>query len=154
MHGYSSSWESRWKVITRKENFMEKKNFGEKYIGHVIRILSNTKLIIDVGDDFLTIGDKVIIYAVGDELYDLTGNSLGLYEYDKIALNVISTTSTYSVCETSKTTERASVLFDYAKAISKEVTTQEHFNVAPEDIHDISIENKDRVLIGDLVKKA
>lgn len=133
---------------------MEKKNFGEKYIGHVIRILSNTKLIIDVGDDFLTIGDKVIIYAVGDELYDLTGNSLGLYEYDKIALNVISTTSTYSVCETSKTTERASVLFDYAKAISKEVTTQEHFNVAPEDIHDISIENKDRVLIGDLVKKA
>lgn len=47
------------------------------YLGNVIRIISKTSLIIDVGEEYLTIGDKIQIYSTLDELTDLEGNSLG-----------------------------------------------------------------------------
>ena len=94
-------------------NYTDKQEFGPNCIGQVIRILSDKELIVDVGDDYLTIGDTVIIYAVGDEIFDLDGNSLGVYEFDKATLEVITTTSTYSVCSTPKTTKVSSAIVDY-----------------------------------------
>lgn len=38
------------------------KNKGENYLGNVVRIIDEKSLIIDVGDDYLSIGDKVVIY--------------------------------------------------------------------------------------------
>lgn len=43
---------------------MEKTN----NLGKVIRIISEKAIIIDVGSDYLTEGDKVQIYTVGDEI--------------------------------------------------------------------------------------
>ena len=134
---------------------MDNKNkYDSRCIGQVIRILSEKELIIDVGDDYLTVGDTVIIYTVGDEIFDLEGNSLGLYEYDKATLEVITTTPRYSICETPKQTEQTSNLLDYASIFSKTIVKQDKFNVLAEDIESIDIQNKDRILKGDLVKRA
>lgn len=130
------------------------KKHGSNCLGQVVRILSDKELIVDVGDDDLTVGDTVIIYAAGDEIFDLDGNSLGVYEHDKATLEVITTTPTYSVCATPKITERVGSLVDYSRIFSKEVTNQNSFNVSENDIESIKIANSDKVLKGDLVKKA
>ena len=78
--------------IIRKERYkMENNKKGDNYLGSVVRIISDKALIIDVGEDYLTIGDKVQIYTVLDEIKDLEGNSLGLYENIKDTLDVTQT---------------------------------------------------------------
>ena len=134
-------------------NYTDKQEFGPNCIGQVIRILSDKELIVDVGDDYLTIGDTVIIYAVGDEIFDLDGNSLGVYEFDKATLEVITTTSTYSVCSTPKTTKVSSAIVDYTNLFSKETVVQEDLNINKNDIEAINIENKSIIVKGDLGKK-
>lgn len=133
---------------------IDHKKHGENCLGRVIRILSNKELIVDVGDNDLTVGDKVVIYATGDEIFDLDGKFLGVYEYDKATLEVITTTHTYSICATPKKTENVGAIVDYTKMFSKEVTTQDSFNVSNNDIEGIKINNSDRILKGDLVKMA
>lgn len=131
-----------------------KNKYGDRYLGKVIRILSEKELVIDVGDDYLTIGDTVIIYTVGDEIIDLDGNSLGLYEHDKATLEVITTTSKYSICATPKQTEQTTSLLDYSSMFSKTIIKQDNLNVSTEDIESIFVPNKDKIVKGDFVKKA
>lgn len=132
----------------------DKEKYGENYLGHVIRIISDKKLIVDVGDDYLTIGDDVIIYTVSeDDILDLDGNSLGVFEYNKAILKVVSTTSQYSVCETPKTTEKTSSIAAYSNLFTTETIKQESLNILEKDIESIEIENKDVIVKGDLVKK-
>lgn len=83
---------------------MEEK-YGPECIGKVIRIIDDTEIIINAGEDILTVGDKITIYAIGDEITDLDGTNLGYYECDKATLTVVTTTQHYSICKTEKNTK-------------------------------------------------
>lgn len=133
---------------------MKEQNLGSKFLGYVIRIISNTELIIDVGDDYLTVGDKVIVYAMGEEVLDLEGRNLGPFEYDKVTLVVKITTPTYSVCETIKNVKEVSAFSGAISQLTRKITEQDTLKVDTKSIEEIKIENKNLILKGDLVKRA
>ena len=58
-------------------------NYGDNCLGFVVRIISPTEIIINVGEDDLTVGDKIQVYNASDEIFDLDGSSLGVYEQVK-----------------------------------------------------------------------
>ena len=134
---------------------MEKrKDFGPDCIGQVIRIIDNTEIIINVGSFYLTVGDKIVVYTTGDEIKDLDGTDLGVYEYDKATLNVVTTTDNYSICKTDAIYKKPSF------GIIPPITDQEVFSgykrisVNEKQISPIDLDNKNTVQIGDPVKKA
>lgn len=133
---------------------MEINNKGENFLGNVVRIISDLSLIIDVGEDFLTIGDKVQIYTVFDEIKDLDGNSLGPYENIKDTLNVVQTTANYSVCE-KITTKRTSSYASLSNAFTtSEYTVKESLNVDKNEIQPLKKGNDNKQIhVGDYVKK-
>ena len=133
---------------------MEINNKGENFLGNVVRIISDLSLIIDVGEDFLTIGDKVQIYTVFDEIKDLDGNSLGPYENIKDTLNVVQTTANYSVCE-KITTKRTSPYASLSNAFTtSEYTVKESLNVDKNEIQPLKKGNDNKQIhVGDYVKK-
>lgn len=132
----------------------KKKDFGPDCIGQVIRIIDNTEIIINVGSFYLTVGDKIVVYTTGDEIKDLDGTDLGVYEYDKATLNVVTTTDNYSICKTDAIYKKPSF------GIIPPITDQEVFSgykrisVNEKQISPIDLDNKNTVQIGDPVKKA
>lgn len=67
-------------------------------IGHVIRILDDYTLIVDVGAKKLSIGDMVEIYEIGDVIKDLNGEPLSYYVHIKDELEVVQVEELYSLC--------------------------------------------------------
>lgn len=140
---------------------MEKeKNYGSNCIGFVVRIISPTKLIIDIGEDVLTVGDKVQVYEASDEIFDLNGNSLGVYENIKETLTVTYTSTEYSVCshQVEKTENKLTqllinnpVLDSYApRTIIKDIDLP----VREEDINPLKLDESKYIKTGDPVKKS
>lgn len=128
-------------------------NKGENYLGNVVRIISDKELIIDVGEDDLTVGDKVQIYTVFDELKDLEGNSLGPYENVKDTLDVVQTAKNYSVCK-KIVTKRASNYAVLSVFSNDEYKVSEKLNVNEKDIEPLTnFEDDKEIHIGDYVKK-
>ncbi len=127
--------------------------FGPDCIGNVIRIISNTELIIDVGEYDLTEGDKVQIYEVGEEIFDLNGNSLGLYEKKKATLEVINTTANYSICAKiiTKTSSGLFTTLDPFRPVER--TEKIPLNVDEKDIKPLNLNDDLTIHIGDPVKK-
>lgn len=128
-------------------------NKGDNYLGSVVRIISNKELIIDVGEEDLTVGDKVQIYTVFDELTDLQGNSLGPYENIKDTLDVVQTSNNYSVCKkiVTKKTSNYAVL---SMLSNTEYKVAEQLNVNEEDIKPLTEFKDDKEIhVGDYVKK-
>lgn len=128
-------------------------NKGENYLGNVVRIISDEALIIDVGENDLTVGDKVQIYTVFDELKDLEGNALGPYENIKDTLNVVQTSNNYSVCK--KIVTRKSSNYAVLSAFTNtEYNVTEKLNVNKEDIEPLTEYKDDKEIhVGDYVKK-
>ena len=52
-------------------------------IGHVIRILDEYTLLIDVGRSQLSVDDEIEIYELGDPIRDINGNFLSEYIHVK-----------------------------------------------------------------------
>lgn len=128
-------------------------NKGENYLGNVVRIISDEALIIDIGENDLTVGDKVQIYTVFDELKDLEGNSLGLYENIKDTLNVVQTSNNYSVCK-KIVTKKSSGYAVLNAFTSTEYNVTEKLNVNKEDIQPLTEYKDDKEIhVGDYVKK-
>lgn len=128
-------------------------NKGENYLGNVVRIISNKELIIDVGEEDLTVGDKVQIYTVFDELTDLEGNSLGPYENIKETLDVVQTSKNYSVCKKIVTKKSSSyaILSSFSNV---EYKVAEKLNINEEDIKPLTEYKDDKEIhVGDYVKK-
>ena len=130
---------------------MEEK-YGPQCIGKVIRIIDDTEIIINAGEDILTVGDKITIYAIGDEITDLNGTNLGYYECDKATLTVATTTQHYSICKTEKIYKKSTlgVITNFSTDV---FIGYEHISIDQEQAKPISIKNKDKVQVGDLVKK-
>ena len=130
---------------------MEEK-YGPECIGKVIRIIDDTEIIINAGEDILAVGDKITIYAIGDEITDLDGTNLGYYECDKATLTVVTTTQHYSICKTEKKYKKSTlgVITNFSTDV---FIGYEHISIDQEQAKPISIKNKDKVQVGDLVKK-
>lgn len=132
----------------------KKKDFGPNCIGQVIRIIDNTEIVINVGSFYLTVGDKIVVYTTGEKIKDLDGTDLGVYEYDKATLNVVTTTENYSICKTNAIYKKSSF------GIIPPITDQEVFSgyerisVNEKQMNPINLDNKNTVQIGDPVKKA
>lgn len=137
------------------EKFKEQKRlYGDAYIGNVIRILSKTQLIINVGKSVVNIGDKLCVYLPESELKDLDGTSLGTYEHIKGTLIVIYVADNYAVCENSVTkTKKQSPLLALSPLVTNTIEV-----IAPLNVNDSSIEAlriKDKTIeVGDPVKFA
>ena len=119
------------------EKFKEQKRlYGDAYIGNVIRILSKTQLIINVGKSVVNIGDKLCVYLPESELKDLDGTSLGTYEHIKGTLIVIYVADNYAVCENSVTkTKKQSPLLALSPLVTNTIEV-----IAPLNVNDSSIE--------------
>lgn len=128
-------------------------NKGENYLGNVVRIISDKELIIDVGEEDLTVGDKVQIYTVFDELTDLEGNSLGPYENVKETLDVVQTSKNYSVCK--KIVTKKASNYAVLSALSNNVyQVAEKLNVNEKEIKPLTEYKDDKEIhVGDYVKK-
>lgn len=128
-------------------------NKGDNYLGNVVRIISDKALIIDVGEDDLTVGDKVQIYTVFDELTDLEGNPLGPYENIKETLDVVQTAEKYSVCKKIVTKKTSSFAFlDVFDDDEREFI--EKLNVNEKDIKPLAeFKDEKEIHVGDYVKK-
>ena len=132
----------------------KKKDFGPNCIGQVIRIIDNTEIVINVGSFYLTVGDKIVVCTTGEKIKDLDGTDLGVYEYDKATLNVVTTTENYSICKTNAIYKKSSF------GIIPPITDQEVFSgyerisVNEKQMNPINLDNKNTVQIGDPVKKA
>lgn len=82
--------------MNSKDNTNDKKT-----IGHVIRIVDDYTLIIDAGTkQGLKIGDKVQVYDIIDEIFDLEGGSIDYYRFVKATLRVDTCEDNYSICTT------------------------------------------------------
>ena len=120
-------------------------------IGKVVRIISDKRLIIDVGEDELTIGDKVVIFTESDEIKDLEGNSLGRFEFVKDTLDVVETSELYSVCAKIEVVDTTS-LGVVSTIFSKTKRIEVDLKVSTEDIKPFSTIDDPTIKIGDLVR--
>lgn len=127
------------------------KSYGNNCLGFVVRIISETALIIDVGEDTLTIGDYIQVYNASDEIKDLNGNPLGVFEDVKETLEVTYTSTDYSVCQKiSETIE--SPLNPLGGALApKTIRKAERINVDKNDIRKLKLEDN-VIRVGDPVK--
>ena len=69
-----------------------------KPLGHVIRIIDEYTVIVDVGANALSVDDFIQIYQPRDYIYDLEGNVLSEYFCIKDELKVLDVQEKYSVC--------------------------------------------------------
>lgn len=132
----------------------QKKLYGDAYIGNVIRILSKTQLIINVGKSVVNTGDKLCVYLPESELKDLDGTSLGTYEHIKGTLIVIYVADNYAVCENSMTkTKKQSPLLALSPLVTNTIEVTAPLNVNDSSIEALKIKDK-TIEVGDPVKFA
>ncbi|RND67120.1 hypothetical protein FAM18126_00948 [Lacticaseibacillus paracasei] len=68
--------------------------------GKVVRIISKSEVIIDIGRDaHVEVGDKVEIIVVGDKITDDSGRSLGYFTFQKDSLEVTHTEPSFAVAQ-------------------------------------------------------
>ena len=137
------------------EKFKEQKRlYGDAYIGNVIRILSKTQLIVNVGKSVVNIGDKLCVYLPESELKDLDGTSLGTYEHIKGTLIVIYVADNYAVCENSVTkAKKQSPLLALSPLVTNTIEVTAPLNVNDSSIEALKIKDK-TIEVGDPVKFA
>jgi hypothetical protein len=132
----------------------QKRLYGDAYIGNVIRILSKTQLIINVGKSVVNIGDKLCVYLPESELKDLDGTSLGTYEHIKGTLIVIYVADNYAVCENSVTkTKKQSPLLALSPLVTNTIEVTAPLNINDSSIEALRIKDK-TIEVGDPVKFA
>ena len=124
-----------------------KKKYGPKYFAKVIRILSDTTIIIDAGDSDIRVGALVQVYEYLGDLLDLDGNSLGSLEYVKAELEVVRVEPMYAICKTPKQAKSIVItpLLD--------TSYRPKFDVNQDDIEPLQAKDP-TVRVGDPVKRA
>lgn len=119
---------------------------------HVVRILSDTSLIIDAGKNDIFPDEKVQVYEIVGNVEGVNGENLGPLVFIKAELRVSQVEENYSICKTPTYTSTSE--YDLASILHKKVTSTKHFKmqVDEKDITPISPTSK-TVCIGDLVKR-
>lgn len=124
-------------------------------IGHVIRILNEFTLVIDVGKSNISVDDEIEIYELGEPIKGIDGSVLSEYVYIKDKLNVIEVQDKYSICE-KKVYKSAYTLNSFAALsplLEEHKPNQIPLNVDRKDFQPFPSHDS-KIHIGDLVKKA
>lgn len=125
--------------------------------GQIIKILSDTEVIIDKGEvDGVKSGMEFEITSSPIEIEDLSGNNLGEFYYSKGKVYAKQVKEKFTLCTTGETTEyeRVPSAFEMVGKLNplsskrKKVIKKEKLQVKDKDI-DVSISTN--VIIGDLV---
>jgi len=92
----------------------------------------------------------------GEEIKDLDGNSLGVYEYIKATLVVVQTSKNYSICKNIVEKENNSIyseLNNLSALYSRKQKVAEDLCVDIDDINPLHLDENKTIKLGDLVKK-
>lgn len=129
----------------------------KKAIAHVIRIVDDYTLIIDAGtNQGLKIGDKVQVYDILDEIFDLEGGVIDYYRFIKATLRVDVCEDKYSICKTLSSSVPSAYKLVAQLATSpllETKTLREKLQVEESDQKPLPVGER-RIEIGDKVKKA
>lgn len=127
-------------------------------LGHVIRILDKFTLIIDVGKNRLSVGDKIEVYVPSDPIIGLNGEVIDTFTYVKDTLDVIRVQDNYSICKKNKQIVRSSqalsVLSSLSPMLEKDYLEKVPLEIDESEISPISPLNDIKIHVGDLVKLA
>ncbi len=127
------------------------------YIAKVIKIIDEYRIIVNLGSNDVSVGDKVKIFEQHNEIRDLSGKRLGTYEYCKDTLQVSEVFDHFCVCQAPTTTSTntvvvannvSSFLKSYAAPITSERKT---LNIDKKQLL-AAKEAYEPIRIGDLVK--
>ena len=133
-------------------------------IGKVIRIISDDKLIVNLGNDILSKGDEIEIFEnTEQEIIDPeTNEKLGYYRIVKDTLNIIHVDKKFSIAETKRipveTSDTSESLINMARLLTWNIRDLVHYeqkrlNIDEKDINYLDIEGDKKIKVGDLVFK-
>ena len=124
-------------------------------IGHVIRILDEFTLLIDVGKSRISVNDEIEIYELGEPIKAIDVSVLSEYVCVKDKLTVVETQEQYSVCRKNKFKATSSISsFSALSPLLEEYNSRRvPLNVDRKDFQPFAPKNS-KIHIGDLVKKA
>lgn len=123
-------------------------------IGHVIRILDDYTLIVDVGAKKLSIGDMVEIYEIGDVIKDLNGEPLSYYVHIKDELEVVQVEELYSLCRKPMSLNKTfSSVLAISPMLERSFTEQTPLNIDKSQVQPLN-PSDNTIHVGDSVKLA
>lgn len=119
----------------------------------VIEIVSEKEIIIDFGQSQgAKIGDRILIYSLGREVYDPTTNKkLGTWDISKAYLSITEVFENFSICKNKIVTEN-SLLNPLGTVFNKSVT-YEKINVDESAITNNKNLGTTPIKVGDLAKR-
>ena len=123
------------------------------HIGKVIRIVDPFTLIINAGDNDVSVGDTIQIYETFEPIEDLDGTILGDLVYVKDELEVIQVESRYAICKKEKTvTKTVSLGLSLSPLLEHTYTEKVSLPVNSEEFTPFPSFNK-TIHIGDNARK-
>lgn len=125
---------------------------GLKYLGRVLRIISPTRLLINIGKNDISVGDKIYVFEPCDLIFDHQ-NLVGAYEKVKDVLEVIHCTDNYSECAKLREVEINPFQISNSAFSNKKVSEEVRLNVLEEDIERIERQPSSTIKVGDYINK-
>lgn len=123
-------------------------------LGHIIRILDEYTLVIDIGNRYVSNGDKIKVYQPLDDICSLDGTKLATYDHVKDILEVVDVEDNYSVCKKpAKKVQSPLSKLALSPLLEATETTRPKLNVDEASIKPLP-EHDDIIRLGDPVKKA
>lgn len=122
-------------------------------IGKVIKIPNEYTIIVNVGNDVLSVGDAIYIVEIGSDVIDPdTGKNLGSYDFVKAELDVDEVYPCFSVCRKINYKKEKSFLQALSPLLEEKTTKYyEDLNVNPSANEHLKLMNES-VNIGDPIK--
>lgn len=123
-------------------------------LGHIIRILDEYTLVIDIGNRYVSNGDKIKVYQPLDDICSLDGTKLATYDHVKDILEVVDVEDNYSVCKKpAKKVQSPLSKLALSPLLEAAETTRPKLNVDEASIKPLP-EHDDIIRLGDPIKKA
>lgn len=123
-------------------------------LGHIIRILDEYTLVIDIGNRYVSNGDKIKVYQPLDDICSLDGTKLATYDHVKDILEVVDVEDNYSVCKKpAKKVQSPLSKLALSPLLEATETTRPKLNVDEASIKPLP-EHDDIIRLGDPIKKA
>ena len=126
----------------------------KEQIGHIIKIIDEYSVIIDLGNNIVNKNDMVYIYEKNNAVKDLKGNIIGRYDICKGKLCVTEAYNNFSVCEAlPSVTDKYTALYNHLalSPLLESSTKRKKLNIDPSIINKIKTEDN-AIRIGDIVK--
>lgn len=121
-------------------------------IGKVIRILDKYTLLVDVGNDTLTVGSRIQVYEPVEMIKAPDGTELGFYNYIKDTLDVIRVEDHFSICRKKETVSKT-VPFVLSPLLEYHNSEDVPLKISESDIQALS-PKEPLIKIGDPIKFA